>query len=120
MGGATDAPPVKLHGAILFAPAGELVPPALQALERGGTLALAGIHMSAVPALEYTRDLFGERSLRSVTANTREDAKELLKVAAEIPIRPRVEPFRLEEANRALQALKAGRIKGAGVLVMQE
>ncbi|OLC43814.1 MAG: alcohol dehydrogenase [Nitrospirae bacterium 13_1_40CM_4_62_6] len=97
VGGATDAPPVKL----------------------GGTLALAGIHMSAVPALDYTRDLFGERSLRSVTANTREDAKELLKVAAEIPIRPRVEPFRLEEANRALQALKAGRIKGAGVLVME-
>jgi propanol-preferring alcohol dehydrogenase len=120
VGGATDAPPVKLHGAILFAPAGELVPPALQALERGGTLALAGIHMSAVPALDYTRDLFGERSLRSVTANTREDAKELLMVAAEIPIRPRVELFRLEEANRALQALKAGRIKGAGVLVMQE
>lgn len=120
VGGATDAPPVKLHGAILFAPAGELVPPALQALERGGTLALAGIHMSAVPVLDYTRDLFGERSLRSVTANTREDAKELLTVAAEIPIRPRVELFRLEEANRALQALKAGRIKGAGVLVMQE
>ena len=83
-------------------------------------MALAGIHMSAVPALDYTRDLFGERSLRSVTANTREDAKELLRVAAEIPIRPHVEPFRLEEANRALQALKAGRITGAGVLVMQE
>lgn len=120
VGGATESPPVKLHGAILFAPAGEIVPPALRALERGGTLALAGIHMSAIPSLDYTRDLFGERSVRSVTANTREDAKGLLKVAAEIPIRPRVEPFRLEDANHALQALKAGHIRGAGVLVMRE
>lgn len=118
VGGATEPPPVKLHGAILFAPAGDIVPAALRALERGGTLALAGIHMSAVPALDYTRDLFGERTLQSVTANTREDATELLQVAAEIPIRPRVEPFGLGEANRALQALKAGAIQGAGVLVM--
>src|SRR5213080_5578138 len=66
VGGATDAPPAKLHGAILFAPAGELVPPALQALERGGTLALAGIHMGAVPSLDYDREVFGERVIRSV------------------------------------------------------
>ncbi|MBI4402264.1 MAG: zinc-dependent alcohol dehydrogenase family protein [Nitrospirae bacterium] len=119
VGGATEPPPVKLHGAILFAPAGDIVPAALQALERGGTLALAGIHMSALPALDYTRDLFGERTLQSVTANTREDATELFQVAAEVPIRPRVEPFGLEEANRALQALKAGAIKGSGVLVVE-
>jgi propanol-preferring alcohol dehydrogenase len=118
VGGAIDEPPVSLHGAIIFAPAGELVPPALRALERGGTLALAGIHMSAVPALNYDRDLFGERVLRSVTANTRQDGEDLLREAAAIPIRPRTQSFRLEEANRALQALKAGTIKGAGVLTI--
>lgn len=119
IGGTAEPPPVKLHGAILFAPAGEIIPAALQALDRGGTLALAGIHMTDLPPLDYTRDLFGERCLRSVTANTREDARELLAVAAGIPIRPHVEPFGLEEANRALQALKAGAIKGSGVLVME-
>jgi alcohol dehydrogenase, propanol-preferring len=119
VGGASDNPPVPLHGSIIFAPAGELVPPALRALERGGTLALAGIHMSPIPALNYDRELFGERVIRSVTANTRQDGLDLLREAATIPIRPRTQRFRLEEANQALQALKAGSIKGAGVLVIE-
>ena len=116
VGGAAQAPPEKLHGAILFAPAGELVPPALRALERGGTLAVAGIHLSQIPALDYDRDLFGERVLRSVTANTKQDGLDLLTEAAAIPIRPHTQRFALSEANRALQALKAGTINGAGVL----
>ncbi|HJT22865.1 MAG TPA: zinc-dependent alcohol dehydrogenase family protein [Nitrospira sp.] len=119
VGGAAEQPPVPLHGAIMFAPAGELVPPALRALDRGGTLALAGIHMSQVPPLEYDRDLFGERVLRSVTANTKQDGEDLLREAAAIPIRPRTQSFRLEEANQALQALKAGTIQGAGVLTIR-
>jgi propanol-preferring alcohol dehydrogenase len=118
VGGAADPPPDKLHGAIIFAPAGDLVPPALRALERGGTLALAGIHMSTIPPLDYDTELFGERVVRSVTANTKQDGLDLLREAAAIPIRPRTQRFRLEEANQALQALKAGRIKGAGVLVL--
>ena len=116
VGGATDTPPEKLHGAIVFAPAGEIVIPALRALERGGTVALAGIHMTAIPAIDYDRDLFGERTIRSVTANTRQDGLDLLRDAAAIPIRPRTQRFTLEKANQALQQLKAGRIKGAAVL----
>jgi propanol-preferring alcohol dehydrogenase len=116
VGGAADAPPEKLHGAIMFAPAGELVPPALRALRRGGTLAIAGIHLSPIPALDYDNDLFGERTIRSVTANTRQDGLDLLQEAAAIPIRTHRQRFKLEEANVALQALKAGTIKGAGVL----
>jgi alcohol dehydrogenase, propanol-preferring len=116
VGGAADAPPEKLHGAIMFAPAGELVPPALRALRRGGTLAIAGIHLSPIPALDYDNDLFGERTVRSVTANTRQDGLDLLQEAAAIPIRTHTQRFNLEEANAALQALKAGTIKGAGVL----
>lgn len=116
VGGATDMPPDKLHGSIIFAPAGELVPPALRALERGGTLALAGIHMSAIPPLDYDRDVFGERVIRSVTANTRQDGLDLLREAATIPIKPRTVRFPLEEANRALQSLKAGAFQGAAVL----
>ena len=116
VGGASDAPPVPLHGSIIFAPAGELVPPALRALERGGTVVLAGIHMSPIPSLEYDRDVFGERVIRSVTANTRQDALDLLREAAAIPIKPRTQRFALEEANHGLQTLKAGDIQGAGVL----
>ena len=119
VGGASDRPPVPLHGSIIFAPAGELIPPALRALERGGTLALAGIHMSPIPSLDYDRELFGERVIRSVTANTRQDGLDLLREAAAIPIRPRTQRFSLDDANQALQALKAGRIKGAGVLSIQ-
>ncbi len=116
VGEATDMPPDKLHGAIIFAPAGDIVPPALRALEKGGTVAIAGIHLTPIPAIDYDRDLFQERILRSVTANTRQDALDLLREAAAIPIRPRTQRFRLEEANVALQALKAGNINGAGVL----
>lgn len=119
VGGATDPPPDKLHGSIIFAPAGELVPPALRALEKGGTLALAGIHMSPIPMIDYDRDLFGERTIRSVTANTKQDGLDLLREAAAIPIRPHTQRFRLEEANRALQMLKAGTISGAGVLAVE-
>jgi propanol-preferring alcohol dehydrogenase len=116
VGGATEAPPDKLHGAIVFAPAGEIVIPALRALEKGGTVALAGIHMTPIPAIDYDRDLFGERVIRSVTANTRQDGLDLLREAAAIPIRPHTQRFALEEANQALQQLKAGAIKGAAVL----
>jgi propanol-preferring alcohol dehydrogenase len=116
VGGAADRLPVSLHGSIIFSPAGELVPPALRALERGGTLALAGIHMSQIPPLDYDREVFGERVIRSVTANTKQDGLDLLREAAAIPIRPRTQRFPLEQANQALQALKAGSINGAGVL----
>ncbi len=113
-----DMPPDKLHGSIIFAPAGELVPPALRALERGGTLALAGIHMSPIPSLDYDRDVFGERVIRSVTANTRQDGIDLLREAAAISIKPHTVRFPLEEANRALQELKAGAFQGAAVLTI--
>ena len=119
VGSAAEAPPEPLDAAILFAPAGDLVPPALQALQRGGTLAVAGIHLSAIPSLEYTRDLFGERVLRSVMANTKQDGLELLKEAAAIPIRPHTQAYPLADANRALQDLKKGVIAGAGVLRME-
>jgi propanol-preferring alcohol dehydrogenase len=118
VGGAADLPPVPLESAVLFAPAGELVPAALAALDRGGTLALAGIYMTDVPRLVYERHLFYERNLRSVTANTREDGAELLRLAGEIPLRPATMPFALADANRALQQLKHDAIRGAGVLVM--
>lgn len=118
VGGATEMPPDKLHGSIIFAPAGELVPPAMRALDRGGTLALAGIHMSPIPALDYNRDVFGERVIRSVTANTRQDGLDLLREAAAIPITPHTICFPLEQANRALQELKAGSFQGAAVLTM--
>ena len=116
VGGAAESPPEKLHGAIMFAPAGELVPPALRALEKGGTLAVAGIYLSPIPSLDYDRELFGERVLRSVTANTKQDGIDLLHEAAAIPIRPHTERFDLQDANKALQALKGGTIQGAAVL----
>lgn len=119
VGGALDPPPVRLHGSIIFAPAGELVPSALRALERGGTLALAGIHMSPIPSLDYDREVFGERVIRSVTANTKQDGLDLLHEAAAIPIRTHTQRFALAEANEALQALKAGAIRGAGVLAIR-
>jgi propanol-preferring alcohol dehydrogenase len=116
VGEAADMPPATLHSAILFAPAGELVPPALRALEKGGTLALAGIYMTPIPSLDYTLDLFQERTLQSVTANTREDGLDLLREAAAIPIRTHTTLFPLKHANIALQELKAGTIQGAAVL----
>ena len=116
VGNSTDSPPEKLHSAIIFAPAGHLVSSALQALQRGGTVAIAGIHMSAISSLDYARDLFQERTLQSVTSNTQKDGLDFLRMAAEIPIRPHTQTFQLEEANLALQQLKAGNINGAGVL----
>ena len=114
-GSATQAPPEKLDAAIIFAPAGELVPAALQALKRGGVVVLGGIHMSPIPSLEY-RLLYEERVIRSVANNTRQDGGDFLRIAAEIPIRTQVQVFPLHEANAALQALKHDAIRGAAVL----
>lgn len=110
--------PVKVDSAIIFAPAGELVPPALQSLKKGGTLALAGIHMSDIPPMNYEDCLFYERDVRSVTCNTREDGEQLLAEAAEIPIRPHTTAYPLTAANDALIDLKSDRINGTGVLVV--
>ena len=110
--------PVKVDSAIIFAPAGELVPAALHALEKGGTLSLAGIYMTDIPTLDYERFVFYERNIHSVTANTRQDGRELLDEAAKIPIRPRITEYSLEDANRALQDLKADKINGTGVLMI--
>lgn len=114
-GGVMAEPPKKLDSAIIFAPAGELVPAALKALKKGGTLALAGIHMSPIPSLEYDL-LYHERVVRSVANNTRQDGEEFLRIAAAIPIRTQVQVFPLQEANRALNALKNDAIRGAAVL----
>lgn len=116
VGEASDTPPEKLHAAIIFAPAGELVPVALAALDRGGTLALAGIYMTDVPTMHYATHLFQERNLRSVTANTRQDGRELLQLAAAIPLQTHTEEFPLEQANEALQRLRHDQIQGAAVL----
>lgn len=115
-GDADEEPPDPLDSAILFAPVGTLVPPALRALDRGGTLAVAGIHLSDIPALNYATDLFQERQLRSVTANTRADGEEFLRIAAEIPLRPSTTAYPFEEAGRALQDLAADRVTGAAVI----
>lgn len=116
--GAADAPPEPLDAAILFAPAGELVPVALAALDRGGTLSIAGIHLTDVPPLHYQRHLFQERQVRSVTANTRADGEALLRLAAEIPIRPHIQPYALNRADVALSDLAADRVNGAAVLLV--
>jgi alcohol dehydrogenase, propanol-preferring len=118
VGQAQDTPPTKLDAAIIFAPAGVLVPEALRVLDRGGTLTLAGIHMSTIPSLEYSQHLYFEKTVRSVTASTRQDGRELLELAAQIPIRPQVQVFPLAEANQVLKLLKAGRIDGAAVLII--
>ena len=117
-GPADAAPPEPLDAAVLFAPAGELVPVALRALDRGGTLAVAGIHLSDVPALDYADELFQEKQLRSVTANTRADGEEFLRLAAALrrAARPST-PGPLADADRALADLAADRITGAAVLV---
>ena len=110
--------PVRVDSAILFAPAGELVPSALEHLDKGGTLSIAGIHLSDIPSLRYEQQLFYERTLCSVTANTREDGEHLLREAAAIPIRPQVTAYPLADANRALLDLKNDAIAGTGVLVV--
>ncbi len=116
IGNAEDRPPAPLDAAILFAPAGNLVPMALEALDRGGILAVAGIYLSPIPALDYEKHLFYEKELRTVTANTRADGEEFLKIAGEIPIHTQTVAFGLSEANMALKMLKHDEIKGAGVL----
>ena len=116
VGDAYDRPPCELDSAILFAPVGDLVPVALEALGRGGTLAIAGIHLSDIPSLDYQRHLFQERQVRSVTANTRRDGEELLATAARIGLRTTVVPYALGEADRALVDLAADRVTGAAVL----
>jgi alcohol dehydrogenase, propanol-preferring len=114
-GGTFDEPPVKLDAAIIFAPAGEIIPAALKALKKGGTLALAGIHMSPTPPLEYSL-LYHERVIRSVANNTRQDGEDFLRIAAEIPIRTQIETYPLRDANRALNSLKNDAIRGSAVL----
>lgn len=115
--GAADPPPVKLDAAILFAPVGDLVPPALEALDRGGTLAVAGIHLSDIPALNYQRHLFQERQIRSVTSNTRADAREFLDFAGRHRIEVTTPEYPMSQADRALTDLADGRIAGAAVLL---
>ena len=116
-GPADELPPEPLDSAILFAPAGGLVPLALAALDRGGTLAVAGIHLSDIPPLDYQRHLFQERQLRSVTANTRADGDEFLALAARLGLRVTTQPYRLDEADRVLADLAGGRVTGAAVLI---
>ena len=110
--------PVELDSAIIFAPVGELVPIALSALKKGGTLSLAGIHMSKIPSLDYNCHLFFEKEVTSVTANTRMDGLMFLEEAAGIPIKPQITKFPLEQTNEALQLLKKDMIKGSGVIMI--
>jgi propanol-preferring alcohol dehydrogenase len=116
-GGSGDAPPEPLDAAILFAPAGELVPAALRAVERGGTVVCAGIHMSDIPSFPY-RILWEERAVRSVANLTRRDAEEFLALAPRVPVRTEVEAWPLASANEALDRLRAGRVRGAAVLLV--
>ncbi|MPY56297.1 zinc-binding alcohol dehydrogenase family protein [Streptomyces spongiae] len=116
-GGPSDVPPEPLDSAILFAPVGDLVPVALRALDRGGVLSVAGIHLSDTPELHYESELFYEKELRSVTSNTREDGREFLALAAHHGVRATTHTYPLSEARRALEDLKAGRFDGAAVLV---
>jgi propanol-preferring alcohol dehydrogenase len=114
------AMPAKADAAIVFAPSGAVVPPALESLDRGGTVALAGIHMSPIPSLDYDRLLQNERDIHPVTANTRADARELLAEAARVPVRVNTTTYPLVEANRALLDMKQGRIDGTGVLIVNK
>jgi propanol-preferring alcohol dehydrogenase len=116
VGRAEETPPEKLDAAVIFAPVGALVLEALRVLRKGGTVSLADITMSPIPAIDYDKLLYHERIVRSVANATRQDAREFLRIAAEIPVRTEIETFRLEDANRALQALKRSAIRGAGVL----
>jgi propanol-preferring alcohol dehydrogenase len=116
-GASDEAPPIPLDAALIFAPAGELIPAALRAVDRGGHVVSGGIHMSDIPTFPY-RILWEERKVSSVANLTRRDGEELLALAAGIPLRTEVVPFPLEAANEALDRLRAGRIEGAAVLVM--
>lgn len=117
-GSAEQIPPQPLDSAIIFAPAGALVPLALRALRKAGVLTLAGITMSEIPAMDYAL-LYQERVVRSVANSTREDCRDFLREAAKVPIQPRIQLYPLSEANRALQDLKHSRLDGAGVLQIQ-
>jgi len=117
VGDAKDEPPIKLDASIIFAPAGELVPVALRAIRKGGTVVLGGIHMSPIPAFDYSL-IYGERVVRSVANNTREDGREFLLEAASTPVQTHTQAFSFDQANEALIALKNDSIRGAGVLVM--
>ena len=119
VGDTFDEPPVKLDAAIIFAPAGEIVPAALKALDKGGTLVLGGIHMSPIPEFSYDL-LYSERIIRSVANNTRDDGREFLEEAARIPVKTSVQTFTFDQANEALVALKTDAIRGAGVIVIDE
>jgi propanol-preferring alcohol dehydrogenase len=116
VGGSADSPPEPLDAAVLFAPVGELVPVALQALNRGGTLAVAGIYLSDIPPLNYERDLFEERVLRSVTANTRSDGEQFLTLAHQFGVKVETTGYPMSDAPRALADLAAGAFSGAAVL----
>jgi propanol-preferring alcohol dehydrogenase len=118
--GAYDAPPEPLDAAITFAPVGELVPVAMAALDRGGVLSIAGIHLTDIPKLNYERELFYEKEIRSVTANTRADGHEFLRLVTEYGITATTHPYPLTRADEALADLKAGRFDGAAVLVADE
>lgn len=118
VGTAQDGPPRKLDASIIFAPAGELVPLALDNLTKGGVLSLAGIYMTPIPTLDYTRHLYDEKVIRSAANSTRQDVQELLSLAAEVPVRTHVQPYPLEYANDALIDLKRGRINGAAALTL--
>jgi propanol-preferring alcohol dehydrogenase len=117
VGGAMEEPPVKLHASIIFAPAGELVPVALKAIRKGGTVVLGGIHMSPIPQFDYSL-IYGERLVRSVANNTREDGREFLLEASGIPVHTHTQTFSFYQANEAPIAVKNDSIRGAGVLVM--
>jgi len=119
-GTSKDEPPTKMDSSIIFAPAGELVLDALRVLDKGGTVALAGIYMTPIPEMDYVKYIYQERTLRSVANATRQDGEELLEIAAEIPIRTTTQLFPLEEANKVLQLLKAGKISGAAVLQISD
>jgi propanol-preferring alcohol dehydrogenase len=116
-GGAYDSPPEPLDSAILFAPVGDLVPVAMRALDRGGVLAVAGIHLTDVPTLNYEHELFYEKELRSVTSNTRHDGREFLDLAIGHGVRATTHVYPMSQAQQALQDLKAGLFDGAAVLV---
>ncbi|MGD0374981.1 MAG: zinc-binding dehydrogenase [Streptosporangiaceae bacterium] len=111
-----DPSPEPLDSGIIFAPVGEIVPAALAALDRGGTLAIAGIYLTDIPALNYAADLFQERTLRSVTSNTRGDADEFLRLAEQLRLRVTVTPYQFSAADQALADLAADRVTGAAVL----
>jgi propanol-preferring alcohol dehydrogenase len=117
-GASSEPPPEPLDSAIIFAPVGSLVPAALRAVEKGGTVVCGGIHMSAIPAFPY-EILWGERTVRSVANLTRRDGEEFFCLAGELPLRIAVEPLPLEQANEGLDALRSGRLTGAAVLQME-